>query len=91
MGNVIEVDFKDTESFRLEMDGIIDDFVVCLTKHYGEEAGFLMAKSFTISLEDIAERVTKQLAVMRQEPEPDVLFTPENHIDILFTPEFKLS
>ena len=91
MGNVIEVDFKDSESFRLEMDGIIDNFVVCLTKHYGEEAGFLMAKSFTISLEDIAERVTKQLAVMRKEPEPDVLFTPENHIDILFTPEFKLS
>lgn len=91
MGDVIKVDFEDSESFRLEMDGIIDDFVVCLTKHYGEEAGFLMAKSFTISLEDIAERVTKQLAVMRQEPEPSVLFTPENHIDILFTPEFKLS
>ena len=61
MGDVVKVDFDGSNSFRREMDDIIEDLVTCLTRHYGEYAGCLMAKSFVIALEMIAERVAKQL------------------------------
>ena len=61
MGDVVKVDFDGSNSFRREMGDIIEDLVTCLTRHYGEEAGCLMAKSFIISLDMIAERLTKQL------------------------------
>ena len=70
MGNVIEVDFSENSAFQEEMNDIIDDFVSCLGRHYGDEAGHLMAKSFTVCLEEIASRVTKQLEVMEAENEP---------------------
>ena len=88
MGDIVEVDFKEKESFRREMDFIIDDFVECLRTHYGDDAGTLMASAFSVCLEEIAERVTKQLEVRRAEGEPDILFTPDNDIDILFTSDF---
>jgi len=92
MGKVIEVDFSDSSAFRDEMNSIIDDFVTCLGNHYGDEAGHLMAKSFTVCLEEIASRVTKQLEVMAAENEPSVKFTPDKDIgiDISFNPEIKL-
>ena len=90
MGDIVEVDFKEKESFRREMDFIIDDFVECLSTHYGDDAGTLMASAFSVCLEEIAERVTKQLEVRQAEGEPDILFTPDNDIDILFTSDFKL-
>jgi len=92
MGNVIEVDFSENSAFQEEMNDIIDDFVSCLGRHYGDEAGHLMAKSFTVCLEEIASRVTKQLEVMEAENEPRVLFTPDKDldIDISFNPEIKL-
>ena len=51
-----------------------------------------MAKSFTVCLEEIASRVTKQLEVMEEENEPRVLFTPDEDIDIdiSFNSEMKL-
>ena len=61
MGDVVKVDFDGSNSFRREMDDIIKDLVTCLTRHYGEYAGNLMAKSFAIAMEMIAERVAKQL------------------------------
>ena len=61
MGDVVKVDFDGSNSFRREMDDIIKDLVTCLTRHYGEYAGCLMAKPFVIALEMIAERVAKQL------------------------------
>ena len=61
MGDVVKVDFDGSNSFRREMDDIIEDLVTCLTRHYGEYAGNLMAKSFIISMDMIAERLTKQL------------------------------
>ena len=90
MGDIVEVDFKEKESFRREMDFIIDDFIGCLRTHYGDDAGTLMASAFSVCLDEIAERVTKQLELRRVEGEPDTLFTPDNDIDILFTPDFKL-
>ena len=90
MGDIVEVDFKEKESFRREMDFIIDDFVECLSTHYGDDAGTLMASAFSVCLEEIAERVTKQLELRQAEGEPDILFTPDNDIDILFTSDFKL-
>jgi len=90
MGDIVEVDFKEKESFRREMDFIIDDFVECLRTHYGDDAGTLMASAFSVCLEEIAERVTKQLELRQAEGEPDILFTPDNDIDILFTSDFKL-
>ena len=96
MGDVVEVDFEDKEafrkeeSFRNEMDSIISDFIGCLRTHYGDDAGNLMASAFSVCLEEIAERVTKQLEVREAEGEPDILFTPDNDIDILFTSDFKL-
>ena len=90
MGDVVEVDFKDKESFRREMDSIIDDFIGCLRTHYGDDAGDLMASAFSVCLDEIAVRVTKQLEVRQAESEPDILFTPDNDIDILFTSDFKL-
>ena len=90
MGDVVEVDFKEKESFRREMDLIIDDFIGCLRTHYGDDAGSLMASAFYVCLDEIAVRVTKQLELRQAEGEPDILFTPENDIDILFTSDFKL-
>ena len=92
MGNVIEVDFSENSAFQEEMNDIIDDFVSCLGRHYGDEAGHLMAKSFTICLEEIASRVTNQLELMEAENEPSVKFTPDKDldIDISFNPEIKL-
>jgi len=90
MGDVVEVDFKEKESFRREMDLIIDDFIGCLRTHYGDDAGSLMASAFSVCLDEIAVRVTKQLELRQAEGEPDILFTPENDIDILFTSDFKL-
>ena len=63
MGDVVEVDFEDKEtfrkeeSFRNEMDSIISDFIGCLRTHYGDDAGTLMASAFSVCLEEIAERV----------------------------------
>ena len=90
MGDLIEVDFDNKESFRKKMSSIIDDFIECLRTHYGDDAGTLMASAFSVCLEEIAERVTKQLELRQAEGEPDILFTPDNDIDILFTPDFKL-
>ena len=90
MGNVIEVDFDDKKGFRNEMNSIIDEFVVCLKTHYGDDAGHLMASAFSVCLEEIATRVTKELELKQAEAEPDILFTPENDMDILFTPDFNL-
>ena len=61
MGDVVKVDFDGSNSFRREMDDIIEDLVTCLTRHHGEYAGRLMAKSFVIAMEMIAERIAKQL------------------------------
>jgi hypothetical protein len=89
MGDVVEVDFENKESFRREMDLIIDDFIGCLRTHYGDDAGKLMASAFSTCLEEIAVRVTKQLELRQTEGEPDILFTPDSDIDILFTSDFK--
>ena len=88
MGDVVEVDFENKESFRKEMDSIINDFIGCLRTHYGDDAGNLMASAFSVCLDEIAERVTKQLELRKTEGEPDILFTPDNDIDILFTSDF---
>jgi|TARA_R110000823_G_scaffold271155_2_gene390601 hypothetical protein len=77
MGNVIEGDFRDMDSFNNEMETIVDGFVECLTKYYGKESGELMARAFCVSLEEIAERVTKQLELRETEGEPVILFTPD--------------
>ena len=90
MGDVVEVDFKEKETFRKEMDSIIDDFIVCLRTHYGDDAGDLMASAFSVCLDEIAVRVTKQLELRQAEGEPDILFTPDNDIDISFISDFKL-
>ena len=88
MGDIVEVDFENKESFRREMDLIIDDFIGCLRTHYGDDAGTLMASAFSVCLDEIAERVTKQLELRKVEGEPDTLITPDNDIDILFTSDF---
>ena len=88
MGDVVEVDFENKESFRKEMDSIINDFIGCLRTHYGDDAGNLMASAFSVCLDEIAERVTKQLELREAEGEPDILFTSDNDIDILFTSDF---
>ena len=90
MGDIVEVDFKEKESFRREMDSIIDDFIGCLRTHYGDDAGDLMASAFSVCLDEIATRVTKQLELRQTEGEPDILFTPDNDIDISFISDFKL-
>ena len=36
MGNVIEGDFRDMDSFNNEMETIVDGFVECLTKYFEE-------------------------------------------------------
>ena len=92
MGKIINVDFSESSAFQDEMNDIIDDFVSCLGRHYGDEAGHLMAKSFTVCLEEIAVRVTKQLEVIDAENEPNVEFTPDEDIgiDISFNSEIKL-
>jgi hypothetical protein len=38
MGDVVEVDCKEKETFRKEMDLIINDFIECLRTHYGADA-----------------------------------------------------
>ena len=88
MGDIVEVDFKEKESFRKEMDSIIDDFIGCLRTHYGDDAGDLMASAFSVCLDEIAVRVTKQLELRQTEDEPGILFTPDSDIDILFTSDF---
>ena len=90
MGDVVEVDFKEKETFRKEMDLIINDFIECLRTHYGDDAGTLMASAFSVCLDEIATRVTKQLEVRQAESEPDILFTSDNDIDISFISDFKL-
>ena len=92
MGKIINVDFSESSAFQDEMNDIIDDFVSCLGRHYGDEAGYLMARSFTACLEEIAIRVTKQLEGIEAENEPSVEFTPDEDIgiDISFNSEMKL-
>ena len=51
MGDVVEVDFKEKESFRREMDLIIDDFIGCLRTHYGDDEGSLMASAVSVCLD----------------------------------------
>ena len=69
---------------------LINDFIECLRTHYGDDAGTLMASAFSVCLDEIAVRVTKQLELRQAEGEPDILFTPDNDIDISFTSDFKL-
>jgi len=90
MGDLIEVDFDNKESFRKKMSSIIDDLIECLRTHYGDDAGDLMASSFSVCLDEISVRVTKQLELRQKEEEADILFTSDNDIDILFTSDFKL-
>jgi|TARA_Y100000296_G_scaffold30673_1_gene35633 hypothetical protein len=91
MGDVVEVDFTKRRSFHREMDSIVDSLVKCLRTHYGNDAGDLMASAFSVCLDEIAVRVTKQLELRVSEDELDVLFTPEDgETGILFTPDFKL-
>ena len=92
MGDVINVDFSESSAFHEEMNDSIDAFVSCLGKHYGDEAGYLMAKSLTVCLEEIVSKVTKQLELMEAENESNVEFTPDKDldIDISFNPEIKL-
>ena len=92
MGKIINVDFSESSAFHEEMNDIIDDFISCLGRHYGDEAGYLMAKSLTLCLEEIVSKVTKQLEVMEAENEPIVEFTPDEDIDIdiSFNSEIKL-
>ena len=92
MGDVINVDFSESSAFHEEMNDIIDDFISCLGKHYGDEAGYLMAKSLTVCLEEIVSKVTKQLELMEAENESNVEFTPDKDldIDISFNPEINL-
>ena len=92
MGDVINVDFSESSAFHEEMNDIIDDFISCLGKHYGDEAGYLMAKSLTVCLEEIVSKVTKQLELLEAENESNVEFTPDKDldIDISFNPEIKL-
>ena len=92
MGDVINVDFSESSAFHEEMNDIIDDFISCLGRHYGDEAGYLMAKSLTVCLEEIVSKVTKQLELMEAENESNVEFTPDKDldIDISFNPEIKL-
>ena len=92
MGDVINVDFSESSAFHEEMNDIIDDFISCLGRHYGDEAGYLMAKSLTVCLEEIVSKVTKQLELMEAENESNVEFTPDKDLDIYisFTPEIKL-
>ena len=92
MGDVINVDFSESSAFHEEMNDIIDDFISCLGKHYGDEAGYLMAESLTVCLEEIVSKVTKQLELMEAENESNVEFTPDKDldIDISFNPEIKL-
>ena len=92
MGDVINVDFSESSAFHEEMNDIIDDFISCLGKHYGDEAGYLMAKSLTVCVEEIVSKVTKQLELMEAENESNVEFTPDKDldIDISFNPEIKL-
>ena len=92
MGDVINVDFSESSAFHEEMNDIIVDFISCLGKHYGDEAGYLMAKSLTVCLEEIVSKVTKQLELMEAENESNVEFTPDKDldIDISFNPEIKL-
>ena len=92
MGDVINVDFSESIAFHEEINDIIDDFVSCLGRHYGDEAGYLMAKSLTVCLEEIVSKVTKQLELMEAENESNVEFTPDKDldIDISFNPEIKL-
>ena len=92
MGDVINVDFSESSAFHEEMNDIIDDFFSCLGKHFGDEAGYLMAKSLTVCLEEIVSKVTKQLELMEAENESNVEFTPDKDldIDISFNPEIKL-
>ena len=40
MGDVINVDFSESSAFHEEMNDIIDDFISCLGKHYGDQAGY---------------------------------------------------
>ena len=47
-----------------------------------------MASAFSVCLDEIAVRVTKQLELRRTEDEPGILFTPDSDIDILFTSDF---
>ena len=50
-----------------------------------------MASAFSVCLDEIAVRVTKQLELRQTEDEPDILFTPEDGgVDISFTSDFKL-
>jgi len=49
-----------------------------------------MASAFSVCLDEIATRVTKQLELRQTEGEPDILFTPDNDIDISFISDFKL-
>ena len=91
MGDIVEVDFTQGDSFHREMDSIIDDFIRCLRTHYGDDAGDLMASAFSVCLDEIAVRVTKQLELRQSESEPDILFTPEDgEVNVSFTPDFKL-
>ena len=92
MGEVINVDFSDNSAFQEEMNDIIDDFISCLGRHYGDDAGYLIAKSLTVCLEEVATRVTKELEHMGRDTEPDVSFTPDedSNIEIVFNPEIKL-
>ena len=92
MGEVINVDFSDNSAIQEEMNDIIDDFISCLGRHYGDDAGYLIAKSLTVCLEEVATRVTKELEHMGRDTEPDVSFTPDedSDIEIVFNPEIKL-
>ena len=61
MTKVVEMGYDGQEAFRRDVEKIIFDLIECLYKHYGQEAGAMMARAFSAALLDISEEVLKRL------------------------------
>ena len=61
MTKVVEMGYDGQEAFRRDVEKVIFDLIECLYKHYGQEAGAMMAKAFSAALLDISEEVLKRL------------------------------
>ena len=61
MTKVVEMGYDGQEAFRRDVEKVIFDLIECLYKHYGQEAGAMMARAFSAALLGISEEVLKRL------------------------------
>ena len=83
MTKVVEMGYDGQEAFRRDVEKIIFDLIECLYKHYGTDAGAMMARAFSAALLDISEEVLKRLENTSGDGEADQVYQSNTRENVI--------